>query len=356
MIQVYIKNLESVLQQNFPWHKSRIKFLALLILALLKASTVNLSRLAAFFKINSKTDSCFKRIQRFLRGYDIDFNLTAKLIVSLLPKGLKYIVTIDRTNWKFGKKDINILMLGIIYQGVSIPLFWELLPKRGNSSAEERIEITEKAIKLLGKENIISIVGDREFIGIKWFRYLNQTQITYRMRIKSNTCINSHRSRGQRVDKLFRSLKLNVMLVYPKQVIIYKQTVWLTGMRIKNDYLIIASNERPFDAIAEYKQRWGIETLFGHFKTKGFNFESTHLTDPERIKKLIAVVTIAFLWSFLVGVWLNEITHIKIKKHGRRAISYFKSGYKYLLHLIENIELDHKLKEFNYLLNFLSCT
>ena len=110
------------------------------------------------------------------------------------------------TNWKFGKTNINILMLGIVYNEVSIPLFWKLLPKQGNSSAEERIDIVDRAIKLLGKEKIISIVADREFIGIKWFRYLNDSGITYRMRIKSNTCINSHRSKGQRVYKLFRFL------------------------------------------------------------------------------------------------------------------------------------------------------
>ena len=247
-------------------------------------------------------------------------------------------------------------MLAVLYKDMSIPLFWEILPKQGNSSAEERIEITERAIKLLGKENISSIVADREFIGIKWFRYLDQTGITYRMRIKSNTCIDSHKTKGKRVDKLFRSLKLYKSIVIPKKVIIYKQTVYLTGMRTKDDYLILASNERPFEAIEDYKKRWTIEKLFGHFKTKGFNFESTHLTDAEKIKKLIAIVTIAFIWSFLVGVWMSNQTPIKLKNHGRLSISYFRFGFDYLVHLIENIQLDFKLKEFNFLLNFLSCT
>lgn len=356
MKQYYFKDLENILQHNFPWHKSRVNFLSLIILAILKASTVNLSRIATFFHGCSKVESNFKRIQRFLKEFQFDYNLYAKFIVSLMPKGQKYIITLDRTNWKFGKTNINILMLGIVYNEVSIPLFWKLLPKQGNSSAEERIDIVDRAIKLLGKEKIISIVADREFIGIKWFRYLNDSGITYRMRIKSNTCINSHRSKGQRVDKLFRFLKLNVQLVYFKQVIIYKQTVYLTGMKIKNDYLIIASNERPSEAIDDYKKRWSIETLFGHFKTKGFNFESTHLTDPKRIKKLIALVGIAFIWSVLIGIWLNNTIPIKIKKHGRKAKSYFKCGYNYLIHLIENIQHKHKLEEFNFLVYFLSCT
>ena len=40
----------------------------------------------------------------------------------------KYYLIIDRTNWYWGKKKINIFMLGIAYEGIAIPLFWKLLP------------------------------------------------------------------------------------------------------------------------------------------------------------------------------------------------------------------------------------
>ena len=37
----------------------------------------------------------------------------------------------DRTNWQWGKKNINILMLSITYKGIAIPLFWSLLVQIG---------------------------------------------------------------------------------------------------------------------------------------------------------------------------------------------------------------------------------
>jgi hypothetical protein len=37
----------------------------------------------------------------------------------------------DRTNWKFGKANINILTVGISWRGTAIPLVWMLLDKRG---------------------------------------------------------------------------------------------------------------------------------------------------------------------------------------------------------------------------------
>jgi len=55
---------------------------------------------------------------------------------------------IDRTNRKLGQADINILMLGITYQGVAFPLLFKMLNKRGNSNTCERVEIIEHFIQM----------------------------------------------------------------------------------------------------------------------------------------------------------------------------------------------------------------
>ena len=64
----------------------------------------------------------------------------------------------DRTNWKFGEFNINILMLGITYKGIAFPLIFSLLPKRGNSNWEERKKIMERFIRLFGAECIDCLV------------------------------------------------------------------------------------------------------------------------------------------------------------------------------------------------------
>jgi hypothetical protein len=58
---------------------------------------------------------------------------------------------------------------------------------------------------------------------------------------------------------------------------------------------------------------WLIETLFKAFKRTGFESEETHLKEGERIKKLFALMAIAFCWAHLVGEWLNEIKPLKVK-------------------------------------------
>jgi hypothetical protein len=43
------------------------------------------------------------------------------------------------------------------------------------------------------------------------------------------------------------------------------------------ELLVVVTDRKPQRAIADYASRWGIETLFGCLKTRGFCLESTHL-------------------------------------------------------------------------------
>jgi hypothetical protein len=65
---------------------------------------------------------------------------------------------LDRTNWKFGSKDINILALAIVYQGFAFPLLFTMMPKFGNSSTSERIKPVFALI--FGKADYIENIND----------------------------------------------------------------------------------------------------------------------------------------------------------------------------------------------------
>jgi len=95
----------------------------------------------------------------------------------------------------------------------------------------------------------------------------------------------------------------------------------------KVELQIIVSFNRPEEAASSYKERWQIETAFKAMKTSGFNIEDTHLANIDRIERLFAIMTIAFTWAYLVGIYKDEnIKAIRILKHGRRAKSFFKYG------------------------------
>jgi hypothetical protein len=89
-----------------------------------------------------------------------------------------------------------------------------------------------------------------------------------------------------------------------------------------DDFLIIITNHDPQGPVADYSRRWGIETLFGALKTRGFCLESIYFTDQERLSKLLALLAIAFIWAMKAGMWRHLQKPIRIiKAHGRRVCS-----------------------------------
>ncbi len=50
--------------------------------------------------------------------------------------------------------------------------------------------------------------------------------------------------------------------------------------------------------------RWEIEHMFKALKSSGFNMESTHVTNLDRLDTLLEIITIAFFWAYLTGDYL----------------------------------------------------
>ncbi|MFN7865127.1 MAG: hypothetical protein ACK5N2_01870 [bacterium] len=75
-------------------------------------------------------------------------------------KGLVYIA-IDRTSWGA----INILMVSWIYDKRAMPIYWEILDKKGSSNLEEQQRVLGKILTVLSGHKIV-VLGDREFCSV----------------------------------------------------------------------------------------------------------------------------------------------------------------------------------------------
>ena len=57
----------------------------------------------------------------------------------------------------------------------------------------------------------------------------------------------------------------------------------------------------------------------------------------ERMSNLFAIVMLAYVWCYLVGIYIHEnIKKIKVLHHGRRAKSLFKYGLEYIAQCLLN--------------------
>jgi hypothetical protein len=338
------KGLEEILNEHFGWNKARMACFVGMLVALIKVRTVNLVELACAFGGMATMASRYKRIKRFFSQFTIDAAEVAGWVVAVLglDKEAMYL-SMDRTNWRWGKSDINVLMLSIVYKGIAVPVFWSLLTTCGNSDTAERIVLVQTFINRFGKDRIAGVLADREFVGGEWFGWLRKENIPFCIRIKKNTLTTNSRGTEVSVGVLFQDLQPAEQRVLTGPRKLWGQMVYLAALRLPDGELLIVATDRLLaDPIAHYGKRWQIETLFGCFKSKGFNFEETHMVSPARINKLLVLLSIAFCWAHKAGEWRHEAKPIPVKKHGRKSQSWFRYGLDYLRDILINHLCPHQ--------------
>ncbi len=311
--------------------------------------------MATAFSGQAQTNSYYKRLQRFLREFELDYYVIAKLVVALMDIPEPWVLSIDRTQWQFGKVTFNILVLGIVHQGVAFPILWWMLDKKGNSNTRERIDLLEEFVTLFPKRRIAYLSADREFLGHDWFAYLLLPPLTqFRIRIRESERLGDGR-RTLKASILLQHLKPHQQQVLTKRRRLWGRWLYVAALRLEdNRLLIVVTSNSPHTAISDYAMRWGIETLFGCLKSRGFCLESTHLRDPERLSKVLVLLTLALCWAHRTGEWLTEQKPLTIKKHGRKAKSIFRYGFDHLRRILLNLEQHYT--DYHKVLHFLSCT
>lgn len=334
----HISELERSLSIHLDWNKSRMGCLARMVMALIAVRSVNLVDLAcAWGESSAKASSHYRRLQRFFSGFQMDFDVIARFLFRLFfTADSRVYLTMDRTNWKWGQANINMLTLGIVYRGTAIPVYWQLLDKRGNSNTAERQELIRRFIRCFGKACIQGLLADREFVGCDWLSWLLEENIPFYVRIRNNMIATNTRGLPVNVSDLFSGLAAGESLVLSGLREVMGCKVYLSALRLADgELLIVATSQEGEAAIERYGLRWEIETLFGCLKSRGFRFEDTHMTKPDRIQKLMAILSIALAWAHRVGEWRNAHRDgIKVKKHGRLAKSLFRHGLDYIRELL----------------------
>jgi hypothetical protein len=245
--------LERTLAQTVSWNKARINFLAKFIVALLQVKTVSLVQIASVMNGRAKAHSHYKRCQRFLRFFDVEFAEVASLVLKLLGLPSPFVISIDRTDWYLGQTPLNILMLSVVYEGLAFPLLWVVLEKKGCSDTQERIALLEQYQRLFGKDSLEFVTADREFIGTTWFAYLCKEKIPLRIRIRENLLVTTATGRKRvAARKLFRTQKAEVGVLLNGRRRVLGQELFLMGMRkATGDYVIVASQEASQEVLRD---------------------------------------------------------------------------------------------------------
>jgi len=317
------------------WHPSRAKCFFEMAIGIIQSRSVQTQRIAAHFKDDTSLEGRIQRIYRFYVEQEISsstFVLAILQCLGLLDIALNLVL--DRTNWEFGEKSINYLVLAVQVQGFgAIPLVWTELSKKGNSNTGERTELLDELFAAIPSVQIASLTADREFIGKKWIEYIVARKIPFFIRIKKNRLVDwdglkkvqagtffEHLGFGERPRKLYKNID--------------GYDLTLVGVRSKDGEMVIIltnTDKNPKKVLSIYKTRWGIETLFKNLKGNGFNLEDTHMKIPERLAKLMAVCAFAAALCIKMGIAKHAVQPITYKKTVKSYLySFFQYGLNHI--------------------------
>jgi len=304
-------------------HKSRQEFLTEMIEGIIKSRSVIFSEIADKMTRPIKPESLERRIQDFFEKVSINYTGLIMFYLSFIHhKSL--ILSIDRTEWDFGKTQINILCVVASIGKMAVPIYFEMLDnKSGNSNYQDRIQVLQHIVKVVGLEKIDLLIMDREFIGHKWLRWLKKQGISFCVRVPKSHKITFADGQRKTAEEL---LGKNKRAYYSN---VYVNTVQINvslSYDENGDLLYLIGTERASQLKNIYRKRWTIEVFFQALKSRGFNLEKSCLRSIEKYRKLFAVVAIAYTICWATGIEDGRINPVKVKKHGYPQYSVFRRG------------------------------
>ena len=194
------------IKNHFPKHTVPcLKTFLLLMNCILQCRTVCLYKCRDKVKSTKKQNinNNYARLIRFFKMKDIkDFNTgISTLMFSIAELDLAYLI-VDRTNWKPGVKNFNLLTIGNLKQNNFIPLHWIQLNKAGGSNTNDRKTLIQGMCMLaarVGKTIKGSILlADREFIGQEWFEYLISKELSFVIRLREKMYFELQTNEGKK--------------------------------------------------------------------------------------------------------------------------------------------------------------
>ena len=324
--------LSSVISTEFALSPSRVETFTRLVCGVLSTRTVNLAQIAAHDPGRAKVSSAMRRNQRFFEKVELSSRDAMQALVRMSGLKAPYQLCLDRTNWQFGKTNINYLVLSITTKTMRIPVLWKLIASQANSNTQDWIELIDTWISSFGADSINLLLADREFVSNQWFDALVARNVPFCIRVKEGRYVSLDDGRCMRLKTLASKLQTRGKLSQHPGKLGHMKAGFALRFAAKKprkgDMIVVACHGiKAKKALALYKQRWRIETMFADWKTRGLNIEDTHLRCPKKLSLLLMVVAIAALWAQRLVQLMPRAEQPKKAGHGYLRKSWFRAGW-----------------------------
>ncbi len=318
---------------------------------MLLANSINLMKIATFMGKDTKNESEYRKIQRFLsRKKDLSgigiFCLERYIkeaLKSSSKRPYELYLLIDRVEWGLGQKMHNNLFITLYdpARDVNFPVQVKDLGSKGNSSTGDRKEVLEKVVKVLRpmmkREEIkVKVLGDREFIGEEWEEYLGLNYFDYILRLRRNYRLPDGRVLGDEFEGL--GVGMIKEYCYDGWRVIMKRLEDCRGRR--DEFLAVVTLDMELsseEVLERFRKRWNIERTFFNLNTNGFDIKRTRLKEEYKIEMVTYFLMFNYFVYIILGSMLEEEEGVKRQSEehgGYRRESQFLKGLRFVFEIL----------------------
>ncbi len=312
--------------------------LVAMICGIVGSQRVNLPAIAGHAPSASQVSSQIKQFKRWLINERIEEQVyflpfLAPVLASLAAQTL--VLVIDGSG--VGRGCVT-LMVSIVYQGRALPLMWVVRSgKKGHFPEALHVELIGRVAELIPVGSDVVCLGDGEFDGTGWLAQLEQLNWGYVCRTAKNAvCL----EQGERFAPQDICPEPGHCIGVPEVGFteagygpVHLIAWWKKGYR---EPLYLVSNlPVTEEACYWYRKRFRIETFFSDQKSRGFHLHKSHLSNPERLARLMIASCLAYLWVVYLGAFARQTAwHRSIHRGDRCDLSLFQLGLRLLQHFL----------------------
>jgi hypothetical protein len=287
----------------------------------------------------SKVESRIKRTSRFLQNEQVDAQTYYLPFITALLVGLArsgpLVLVIDGS--EVGRNCLA-LVISVIYGKRTLPLVWVVVQgKKGHFPEETHQQLVQTVKPLIPQGSDVIFLGDGEFDGIQLQADIAANGWQYVCRTAANRCLfdgeddfslgDIYLQPGDCLeipDVGFTQANYGPVLVI----------AWWRPDQKKPIYLV-SNMELGEEACYWYSKRFRIETFFSAQKSRGFHLDKSHISDPQRISRLLIAACLAYIWVIYLGaIAIRDEWVSIIHRPDRCDLGLFQLGLDLLEHFL----------------------
>jgi hypothetical protein len=312
--------------------------LAALISGIVGSKSTNLPAIAVKVPDGTKKESRAKRFYRWVKNERINPEVYFLPYADALLTSLASFTLLLAMDGSEVGRGCLALMVSVIYKKRALPLVWIVVQgSKGHFPEETHVQLLKCVHQMVPQGCDVIFVGDGEFDGITLQATIDGYGWQYACRTAKNAQLGAEGETfsfqevgvqpGERIalpDVTFTRQAYGPVLVVAWWEAGYKEPIYMVSNMALAD-----------EACYWYAKRYRIETFFSDQKSRGFNLHKSHISDPERLARLMIAACLAYIWIIYLGVLAKRDDWVKtIHRTDRCDLSLFQLGLNLLEHFL----------------------